>query len=114
GLPDRLQDFRIEKLKSMGCNAYRTSHNHPTAELLDACDRLGMLVLDETRLFSSEEEGLSQIERLIRRDRNHPSVFAWSIANEEPTQGNDVGKRIASSMKRLVRKLDPTRKITEA
>lgn len=114
GLPDRLQTFRISKLKEMGCNAYRTSHNPPTPELLDACDRLGMLVLDETRMMSSNPEGLSELTRLIRRDRNHPSVFCWSIGNEEPEQGTDRGARIATSMKRLVHDLDPTRLITEA
>ena len=113
-LPDRLQYYRIAKLKEMGSNAYRTSHNPPTPELLDACDRLGMLVLDETRLLSSSEEGLSQFERLIRRDRNHPSVFCWSIGNEEPTQGTDEGARMAATMKRLARRLDPTRPVTEA
>lgn len=113
-LPDRLQYYRIARLKEMGCNAYRTSHNPPTPELLDACDRLGMLVLDETRMFASSQEGLSQFERLIRRDRNHPSVFCWSIGNEEPTQATDVGARMAASMKRLARRLDPTRPITEA
>jgi len=114
GLPDRLQYFRIEKLKEMGVNAYRASHNPPTPELLDACDRLGMLVLDETRMMSSSEEGLSQLERLVRRDRNHPSVFCWSIGNEEPAQATEVGAREAATMKRLVRELDPTRLVTEA
>src|SRR5213075_2194184 len=113
-LPDRLQYFRIARLKEMGCNAYRTSHNPPTPELLEACDRLGMLVLDETRMMSSSEEGLSQLERLVRRDRNHPSVFAWSIGNEEPAQGTEVGAREAATMKRLVKSLDPTRLVTEA
>ena len=113
-LPDRLQYYRIARLKEMGCNAYRTSHNPPTPELLDACDRLGMLVLDETRLFSSSPEGLSQFERLLRRDRNHPSVCCWSIGNEEPTQGTDEGARIARTMKGLARRLDPSRPITEA
>ena len=113
-LPDRLQYYRVAKLKEMGSNAYRTSHNPPTPELLDACDRLGMLVLDETRMFSSSPEGLSQLERLILRDRNHPCVFCWSIGNEEPTQGSDEGARIATSMKRLARRLDPSRPITEA
>jgi len=114
-LPDRLQAYRVERLKAFGCNAYRTSHNPPTAELLDACDRLGMLVLDETRLFASVEEGLSQLERLIRRDRNHPSVIAWSLENEEWfVQGNDRGGRIAATMLRLVRRLDPTRPVTAA
>jgi len=114
-LPDRLQYFRVERLKGMGCNAYRTSHNPPTAELLDACDRLGMLVLDETRMMSSSEEALSQFGRLIRRDRNHPCVIAWSIGNEEwRVQGAERGALIAADMKRLARHLDPTRLVTEA
>ena len=113
-LPDRLQHYRIERLKEMGCNAYRASHNPPTPELLDACDRLGMLVLDETRMFGSSEEALSQLERLVRRDRNHPSIIAWAILNEEPTQWNDRGARIAMTMTRLVRRLDPTRPVTVA
>jgi beta-galactosidase len=114
GLPDRLQDYRITRLKAMGSNAYRTSHNPPTPELLDACDRLGMIVLDETRMMSSNEEGLSELERLVRRDRNHPSIFCWSIGNEEPTQGTEVGARIAATMKQRVRALDSTRLVTEA
>jgi beta-galactosidase len=112
-LPDRLQYYRIERLKELGSNAYRTSHNPPTEELLDACDRLGMLVLDETRMFSSSEEGLSQLERMIRRDRNRPSVIAWSIANEEQgDQGTERGARIARAMTQLVRRLDPSRPVT--
>jgi beta-galactosidase len=114
-LPDRLQEYRIARLKEMGSNAYRTSHNPPTPELLDACDRLGMLVLDENRTFSSEDEGQSQLERLIRRDRNHPCVFAWSLANEEGSdQGNERGTRMATTLRRLARALDPTRPITAA
>lgn len=113
-LPDRLQDYRIELLKDMGCNAYRTSHNPPTPELLDACDRLGMLVMDETRMMSSDPEGLSQLERLVRRDRNHPSVVIWSLGNEEREQGTDRGARVATTMKRLAQKLDPTRPVTIA
>ncbi len=113
-LPDRLQSYRVELLKEMGCNAYRTSHNPPTPELLDACDRLGMLVMDETRMMSSDPEGLSQLERLVRRDRNHPSVVIWSLGNEEREQGTDRGARIATTMKRLAGKLDPTRPVTIA
>jgi beta-galactosidase len=113
-LPDRLQYYRIEKLKEMGSNGYRTSHNPPTPELLDACDHLGMLVLDETRRFSSDREGLSQWNRMIRRDRNHPCVVFWSTGNEEALQGSETGARICSSMKRLERRLDPTRLITQA
>jgi beta-galactosidase len=113
-LPDRLQYFRIGRLKEMGCNAYRTSHNPPTPELLDACDTLGMLVVDETRMFGSSAEALSQLERMMRRDRNRPSIIAWSIANEEPEQGTERGLRVATTMARLVRKLDPTRPVTAA
>jgi beta-galactosidase len=113
-LPDRLQFYRIELLKEMGSNAYRTSHNPPTPELLDACDRLGMLVMDETRMMSSDPEGLSQLERLVRRDRNHPSVVIWSLGNEEREQGTERGARIATTMKRLAGKLDPTRPVTIA
>jgi beta-galactosidase len=113
-LPDRLQYFRIERLKEMGCNAYRASHNPPTPELLDACDRLGMLVMDETRLMDSTPEGLSQLERLVRRDRNHPSVIVWSLGNEEREQGTDRGARIVTTMKRLVKRLDPGRPVTVA
>ena len=113
-IPDRLQAWRVARLREMGCNAYRASHNPPTPELLDACDRLGMLVLDETRHFASSEEGLSQLERLVRRDRNRACVVAWAILNEEPTQATPRGAAIARSMTRLVRRLDPTRPVTAA
>jgi beta-galactosidase len=113
-LPDRIQYFRIAKLKEMNSNAYRTSHNHPTPELLDACDTLGMLVMDETRTMDSTPEALADLEALVRRDRNHPSVIWWSIGNEEPEQGTERGARIATTMKALVRRLDPTRPVTEA
>jgi beta-galactosidase len=113
-LPDRLQYYRIGRLKEMASNAYRTSHNPPTPELLDACDRLGMLVMDETRMMSSNPEGLSQLERLIRRDRNHPSIVIWSLGNEEREQGTARGARIVTTMKARARKLDPTRPVTVA
>jgi len=113
-LPDRLQYWRIERLKQMGCNAYRTSHNPPTPELLESCDRLGMLVVDETRRMSSDEESLSELARMIRRDRNHPCIIAWSIGNEEPQQTSARGARVALSMKELCNALDPTRPITAA
>ena len=101
-IPDALQYWRVAKLKELGANAYRTSHNPPTPELLAACDKLGMLVLDETRRAGSDREALGQLESMIERDRNHPCVFAWSIANEEMrdnVQGDDkVGAPIAESM----------------
>jgi beta-galactosidase len=114
-IPDALQEFRINKLKSMGSNAYRCSHNPPTPELLDACDRLGMLVLDENRLMGVSPEHFQQLERMILRDRNHPCVIAWSIGNEEwAIEGNVKGARIASTMQAFVKRLDPTRRVTAA
>ena len=114
-LPDRMQYYRIEKLKEMGVNAYRTSHNPPTSELLDACDRLGMLVMDENRYMGETPEFRKQFEKLILRDRNHPSVIIWSLGNEEwEIQNKDIGKGIAQSLKRIQQKLDPTRLCTYA
>jgi len=114
-LPDYLQYYRVKLLKEMGSNAYRTSHNAPTPELLAACDSLGMLVVDEQRLLNSSPEYTDQFKRLIMRDRNHPSVFLWSIGNEEQTiQGNDYGKRIAQSLLAIQKELDPSRTSTYA
>ncbi len=113
-LPDRLHHLRIATLKEMGANAYRAAHNPPAPELLEACDRLGMLVIDETRRMSADDGSLGELARLIRRDRNHPSIIAWSIGNEEPQQGTERGARVAGDMARLVRTLDPTRPITAA
>ena len=114
-LPDYLQYYRVRLLKEMGSNAYRTSHGAPTPELLDACDSLGMLVMDEQRLLNSSPEYMDQWERLIRRDRNHPSVFMWSIGNEEGwVQGNTTGKRIAQTLLAKQKELDPTRISTYA
>lgn len=112
-IPDRVNAYRVEQLKKFGCNFYRTSHNPPTPELLDACDRLGMLVMDEVRMFGSGPEAMSQLRRLVRRDRNHPSVIFWSIGNEEwGTQGSPESERIAKSMMDEVRRLDPSRPVT--
>ena len=114
-LPDAMQYYRVDLLKKMGSNAYRTSHNAPTPELLDACDSLGMLVLDEQRLLNSSNEYIDQFERLIKRDRNHPSVFLWSIGNEEGwIQTTSIGKRIAQSLLAKQIELDPTRTSTYA
>jgi beta-galactosidase len=114
-LPDYLQYYRVRLLKQMGSNAMRTSHNPPTPEMLDACDSLGMLVLDENRLLNSSPEYLGQFERLLHRDRSRTCVFLWSIGNEEGwVQTQDVGRRIAQSLLALQKELDPTRKSTYA
>ena len=113
-LPDALQSYRIAKLKEIGCNAYRTSHNPPTPELLDACDRLGMIVMDENRLLGSDEHNLDLLETQVRRDRNHPSVCIWSLCNEEATQTQPVSGRVGATMQAVVKDLDPTRPVTAA
>lgn len=123
-MPDGLLDWRISKLKEMGSNAYRCSHNPPAAELLEACDRQGMLVMDETRHLGdatgpktghgTKFDDLSELKGMILRDRNHPSVIMWSMANEEPLQGTAEGAKIFTAMRDVVRKLDPTRPITSA
>jgi beta-galactosidase len=113
-VPDRVQDFRITRLKEMGCNAYRSSHNPPTPELLDACDHLGMLVMDENRLLGSDTANLGRLEGLVLRDRNHASVVVWSIANEEGVQTTPTGGRIGETMQNMIHQLDPTRLVTMA
>jgi beta-galactosidase len=123
-LPDRLIVWRIEKLKEMGCNAYRCSHNPVAPELLDACDRLGMLVMDENRHLGDTYAGkapantaatdLSALSAMILRDRNHPSVILWSICNEEDIQGTADGGRIALAMKKRINELDGSRPVTAA
>ncbi|HZE85069.1 MAG TPA: glycoside hydrolase family 2 TIM barrel-domain containing protein, partial [Puia sp.] len=114
-LPDYLQYYRIQLLKEMGVNAYRSSHNARTPELLEACDSLGMLVLDETRLLNSGEEYGRGWEQQILRDRNHPSIFMWSIGNEEwKIQESDIGKRIAQHQILKQQELDPYRTSTYA
>jgi beta-galactosidase len=112
-LPDELQYYRIKKLKEMGSNAYRCSHNPPTPELLDACDKLGMLVIDETRLMGINDYHLNDLKRLIERDRNHPSIICWSVGNEEwNIEGGIVGERITNVMQEFAKSLDATRPVT--
>jgi beta-galactosidase len=112
-IPDELQYWRIKQLKAMGSNAYRCSHHPPTPELLDACDKLGMLVIDETRLMGINDYHLKTLKRLIERDRNHPSVFCWSVGNEEwAIEGNITGERITQTMQDFAHSLDGTRPVT--
>jgi beta-galactosidase len=114
-LPDALQYFRVKKLKEFGDNALRTSHNPPTPELLDACDHLGMIVMDENRLLGSDAQNMTRWDTEIRRDRNHASVGIWSIANEEfSVQDSPQGANVARTMQDYVHRLDPTRSVTYA
>ncbi len=122
----RALERQIEILQEMGCNAIRTSHNPPAPELLDLCDRMGMLVMDESfdcwqrgkrpndyhRLFDDWHEKDWRAE--LRRDRNHPSIILWSIGNEVPDQGTPVGPQIAAELTRIAHEEDPTRPTTAA
>jgi beta-galactosidase len=113
-IPDSLHRWRVAQLQSMGSNAWRSAHNPAASALLDACDEMGMLMIAEQRINSSSEEGVSELTRMIRRDRNHPCVILWSLGNEEPHQSTDRGARITGVLQDQVRLLDPTRPTTFA
>jgi beta-galactosidase len=114
-IPDYLQYYRARLLKQMGANACRTSHNPPTPEWLDACDSLGLLVLDENRLLNSSPEYVDQFHRLVLRDRSRASVFLWSLGNEEGyVQTRPVGRLIAATLIQHLKEWDPTRTCTYA
>jgi len=116
-VPDRLQWFRLGVLREMGCNAVRTSHNMPTPEWVEGCDRMGMMMMCETRQMSSNPEGLAQLETMVKRYRNSPSIVIWSIGNEEnqlQEQMAEEGTKIATTMVRRCHELDPTRVVSAA
>lgn len=114
-IPDALYEWRLQQLKFMGNNTYRTSHYPPSPALLEACDRMGMLVLNENRLMGTTDEMLHYLERLMVRDRNHPSVVLWSIGNEEwMIEGNERGERMAAFMQAYAKTIDNTRSINAA
>jgi beta-galactosidase len=122
----RATERQVEILKGMGVNAIRTSHNPPSPELLEACDRLGIVVMDEAfdmwrrdkvrngaaKFF--DEWGERDMRDLVRRDRNHPSVIMWSIGNEIPEQNSPEGAKIAHFLTGLAHEEDPTRPTTSA
>ena len=110
-VPDNIIRYKLELLKQMGTNGYRTSHYPHSIATMDMLDEMGFLVVDETRRFESTEEGMAQLEFLIKRDRNHPGVIFWSTGNEEPNHITDVGRRIHKAMVSKIRSLDPDRLI---
>jgi beta-galactosidase len=123
---DRAEERRVELLKAAGFNAVRTAHNPPSPAFLDACDRLGLLVLDEpfdvwtkskakydyARLFKDWWQ--RDVDSMVLRDRNHPSIIAWGIGNEIPEAWTPEGAPIAKQLAARVRSLDSTRPVTEA
>jgi beta-galactosidase len=116
-VPDSLQRYRLGLLKQMGCNAVRTSHNRPDGEWVESCDRMGMMMMCETRQMSSSAEGLAQLEAMVKRYRNSPSIIFWSIGNEEwvlEREETEQGAMIAQTMVRKCHQLDPTRPVSAA
>lgn len=128
----RAAERQLQILKDMGCNGLRTSHNPPAPELLDLCDKMGFIVMDEAfdmwakqktkydyHLYWAEWHK-RDLEDQIRRDRNHPSVFMWSVGNEIPEQGGDAkkgdttGRTIGRELVRIVKSLDTTREVVTA
>lgn len=114
-LPDRLHEYRAQVLRSMGSNAVRTSHNMPAPEWVRACDRLGLMMMCETRTMSASPEALGNLTAMIRRYRNSPSIILWSMGNEEGVlQTSALGERIVATMVARSHELDPTRLCTAA
>ncbi len=123
---DRAEERKVELLKANGFNSVRTSHNPPSAAFLDACDRLGMLVIDEAfdmwqrpkkpqdyHLFF-DEWWQRDLAAMIRRDRNHPSIILWSIGNEINERADSTGLIITKQLVNEAHRLDSTRPVTEA
>ena len=120
----RALERQLEILQEMGCNAIRTSHNPPAPELLDLCDRMGFLVIDEAFdewrqpkmkngyhiLFDDWAE--KDLRAMIKRDRNHPCVIMWSIGNEIPDQNDPRGAEVARFLTGICHDEDPTRPVT--
>jgi len=115
GMSDAMLVYRIKKLKEIGCNAYRSSHNPMTPAMLDVCDSLGVLVIDENRLAGINDYHIGQLKAMIERDRNHPSVILWSVANEEwGIEWDEKSERIVATMRDYCHLYDPTRLMTVA
>ncbi len=113
-IPDALIEYRLKRLKELGANAIRSSHNAPNKHLLRMADRLGFLIMDENRMFNPSPEYLDQLTWMVRRDRNHPSVYLWSVFNEEPMQGTLQGYEMVRRMSEAVKELDRNRPVTAA
>jgi beta-galactosidase len=125
-VPERVWERRLELLKAMGCNGIRTSHYPPAPELLDLCDRMGFLVMDEA--FDEWEEGkeaygyhdyfaewaTTDLQGMVHRDRNHPCVVVWSVGNEIREQSRPEGVMILKRLVDIVHQEDPTRPVTLA
>lgn len=112
-VPDNINRYKVQLMKEMGSNGFR-SHYPVNDAMMDAFDEMGMIVLAETRWFSSTEMCVEELRMAVKRDRNRPSVFFWSFGDEEPDAYNEWGVRIFNSMKAEVRRLDKSRPVTMA
>ena len=120
-LPRRSMERKLQKFKEFGCNAVRCSHNQPAPEFLDLCDELGLVVIDEA--FDKWKSGYyaeyfdewwqHDLENMLMRDRNHPSVVLWSIGNElkEAWNADNEGVERARMLQDFVHRFDPTRQV---
>jgi beta-galactosidase len=113
-VPDGILEYRLQRLKELGCNAIRCSHNAQDRSFYALCDRLGFLVMDENRVFNPSPDHMAELEWLVRRDRNNPSIILWSVFNEEPMQGTEQGYEMVRRMAARVKSLDTTRPVTAA
>ena len=113
GVPDELWRYKLLQLKKYGFNAIRSAHNPASPAMLDLCDELGFLVIDENRMMGTGREHFDLVERMIRRDVNHPSVILWSIGNEEwAVEYGPKGRDIAGRMTDFIHSIDSTRPVT--
>lgn len=115
GIPDAVNVYRLKELKKYGINTVRSSHNPMTPEVLDVCDSLGILVIEENRLLGINDYHVSQLAKMIDRDFNHPAVMLWSVGNEEwGVEWDSRGTSIVTELRDITHRLDPTRLMTVA
>ena len=113
-LSEDILRYRLQKIKEMGGNAYRSSHHTASRKLLELCDEMGILVLNETRYFDMSKESCDSLTDMIKSSRNHPCVYMYCLENEEFCELIPQGKRILKRMIELGKGLDPDRPFTTA
>ena len=113
-MSDSMREFQMRTIRDMGGNGFRTAHSPHGDATYDYCDKYGLLVMDENRVFHPSEIVRDEVKRLIKRDRNHPSVCMWSIYNEEDSVADDTGKLIFQKLAAEARKYDSTRPMSGA
>lgn len=113
-ISDNIAKYKVKLFKEMGANGFRTAHYMHCEATMDALDEQGFIVMDETRWFETNEEAVTQLETLVKRDRNRPSVVFWSTSNEERNHITDMGQRVHKALYHIIKKLDKTRYILVA